>query len=254
MNALLTWMSALLLYAASAPGVAPQDENPFDLGVRLYQQGKYAESIAPLEQALNRYPEGSNILWNLGLASAAAGQPEKALTYWQRYHTLRSEDWQVLPRLIQTYQALGRIEPRDETLAELLRLRAQTQDPKFLEARWFCREQFMLDGRRVLAYQFFEPSGEWMQLYRLSVADPGGKEAFFISLGSYEMTNQLSRELGDIQADERVYHFDGYYPDGLHKTFGFLNAKTAPTYEAIRPTILKILKGEIRPVSSSQFK
>ena len=48
MNALLTWVSALLLYAASAPVVAPQDENPFDRGVRLYQQGKYAESIAPL--------------------------------------------------------------------------------------------------------------------------------------------------------------------------------------------------------------
>ncbi len=254
MNALLTGVSALWLYAASAPGVAPQDENPFDRGVRLYEQGQYAASITPLEQALNRYPEGSNILWNLGLASAAAGQPEKALTYWQRYRTLRSGDWQVLPKLIQTYQALGRIEPRDETLAELLQLRAHTQDPEFLEARWFCREQFKMDGRRVLAYQFFEPSGEWMQLYRFSVTDPGGREAFFISLGSYEMTNQLSRELGDIQTDERVYHFDGYYPDGVHKTFGFLNAQTAPAYDAIRPTVLEILKGEIQPVSSSQFK
>ncbi len=182
MNALLTGVSALWLYAASAPGVAPQDENPFDRGVRLYEQGQYAASITPLEQALNRYPEGSNILWNLGLASAAAGQPEKALTYWQRYRTLRSEDWRVLPKLIQTYQALGRIEPRDETLAELLRLRAQTQDPEFLEARWFCREQFEMDGRRVLAYQFFEPSGEWMQLYRFSVTDTGaGKRFLFLS-------------------------------------------------------------------------
>ncbi|MCH8933282.1 MAG: hypothetical protein E2O45_03570 [Nitrospina sp.] len=254
MNALLAGVSALFLYAASAPGMAPQEEYPFDRGVRLYEQGKHAESIAPLEHALNRYPEGSNILWNLGLASAAAGQPEKALTYWQRYRTLRSEDWRVLPKLIQTYQALGRIELRDETLAELLRLRAQTLDPEFLDARWFCREQFKMNGRRVLAYQFFEPSGEWMQLYRFSVADAGGKEAFFISLGSYEMTHQLSRELGDIQTDERVYHFDGYYPDGVHKTFGFLNAKTAPSYDAIRPTVLEILKGEIQPMSSSQFK
>ena len=73
MNALLAGVSALFLYAASAPGMAPQ-EGSFDRGVRLYEQGKHAESIAPLEHALNRYPEGSNILWNLGLASAAAGR------------------------------------------------------------------------------------------------------------------------------------------------------------------------------------
>ena len=253
MNALLAGVSALFLYAASAPGMAPQ-EGSFDRGVRLYEQGKHAESIAPLEHALNRYPEGSNILWNLGLASAAAGQPEKALTYWQRYRTLRSEDWRVLPKLIQTYQALGRIELRDETLAELLRLRAQTLDPEFLDARWFCREQFKMNGRRVLVYQFFEPSGEWMQFYRFLVRNAEGEKDFYISLGSYDMTTQISRELGEIKEDERVYHFDGYYPDGLHRTFGFLDGKTPPTYDEIRPTILKILKGEIQPMSSSQFK
>ena len=253
MNALLAGVSALFLYAASAPGMAPQ-EGSFDRGVRLYEQGKHAESIAPLEHALNRYPEGSNILWNLGLASAAAGQPEKALTYWQRYRTLRSEDWRVLPKLIQTYQALGRIELRDETLAELLRLRAQTLDPEFLDARWFCREQFKVNGRLVLAYQFFEPSGDWMQFYRFLVRNAEGEKDFYISLGSYDMTTQISRELGEIKEDERVYHFDGYYPDGLHRTFGFLDGKTPPTYDEIRPTILKILKGEIQPMSSSQFK
>ena len=254
MNALLAGVSALVLYAASAPGVDQQKEDPFEKGILLYERGKYAESIPYLEKALNRYPEGSNILWNLGLASAAAEQHVKALTYWQRYHTLRSEDWQVLPKLIQTYQALDRIEPRNESLAELLRLRAQTQDPQFLETRLFCREQFKMNGQLVLAYQFFEPSGEWMQLYRFSVIDAGGKEAYFISLGSYEMTNQISKELGDIKEDERLYHFDGYYPDGVHKTFGFLNSKTAPSYDSIRPTVVEILKGEIKPVSSSQFK
>lgn len=254
MNGLLVWLCAVSLYAASAPGVPPQNEDPFKIGIRLYEQGKYVESIQSLEKALHRYPEGSNILWNLGLASAAAGQHEKALTYWQRYRKLRSEDWQAIPKLIQTYQALGRTQQRDEALELLLQLWKNTKDPKFREAPLFCREQFKVEGRLVLAYQFFEPSGEWMQFYRFSVADAGGREAFFISLGSYDMTTKISRELGEIGNDQRVYHFDGYYPEGLHKTFGFLNDKTAPAYDDIRPTVIRILTGEISAQSSSQFK
>ncbi len=254
MSPLVTCALIISLYASSAPGVVQQKEDPFEKGILLYEQGEYAESIPYLEKALNRYPEGSNILWNLGLASAAAGQHEKALSYWQRYRKLRSEDWRAVPKLIQTYQALGRTEQRDETLAALFKLRKQTQDPQFKEIRIFCREQFKVGGRLVMAYQFFEPSGEWMQFYRFSVLSPQGKEDFFISLGSYEMTNQISKELGDIKEDERLYHYDGYYPDGVHRTFGFLSGKTTPSYDAIRPTILKILEGEIQPVSSSQFK
>ncbi len=254
MSPLVAWALVFALATSSASGTAPQDENPFEKGILLYEQGKFADSITYLEKALNRYPEGSNILWNLGLASAAAGQHAKALTYWKRYRNVRSDDWQVVPKLIQTYQALGRIKMRDETLAALFRLREQTRDPRLKQTPLFCREQFKVNDRLVLAYQFFEPSGEWMQFYRFVVTDSKGRDEFFVSLGSYEKTNQISKELGDIKEGERLYHFDGYYPGRVHKTFGFLKAKITPTYDAIRPTVLKMLKGEIQPMSSSQFK
>lgn len=254
MSSLVAGALIISLIAVSAPGAVHPKEDPFEKGILLYDRGEYAESIPYLEKALNRYPEGSNILWNLGLASAAAGQHEKALTYWQRYRKLRSEDWRAVPKLIQTFQALGRIKHRDETLAVLFNLREQTLDPQFKEVKIFCREQFKVNGRLVLAYQFFEPAGDWMQLYRFLVRNAEGEKDFYISLGSYDMTTQISRELGDIRKDERVYHFDGYYPDGLHRTFGFLDGKTPPTYDEIRPTIQKILEGEIKPLSSSQFK
>lgn len=254
MNPLIVWALAFSLATSSASGGLPQNESLFEKGVLLYEQGKFAESIPYLEKALNDYPESSNILWNLGLASAAAGQHAKALTYWKRYRKVRFEDWRVVPKLIQTYQTLGRIKQRDEAIATLFRLREKTRDPKLKELPLFCREQFKVNGQLIMAYQFFEPSGEWMQFYRFLAIDSKGHKEFFVSLGSYESTTQISRELGEIKANERLYHFDGYYPGGLHKTFGFLKGETTPSYDAIRPAILEILEGKIEPSSSSQSK
>ncbi len=252
MNALLAGVWAFSLAALSTPGVAPQNEDPFERGIRLCEQGKHVECIHSLEKALNRYPEGSNILWNLGLASAASGQHEKALTYWQRYRKLRFEDWRAIPKLIQTYQALGRMQERDKWLDTLFRLRNSTWDDEWKETPYFCREQFRLSGRLIMAFQYFEPKGERMQFYFFSVVGNGGKEHFYISLGSYEFTNQASHEMDLLEEDQRVYHLDGYYKGGGHKTFGFLHRKQTPAYDEIRPIVVKILKGEIPPLSSSQ--
>lgn len=254
MNPLVAWALALSLAFTSASGGTPQGSSLFEKGVLLYEQGRFEESIAYLEKALNRYPEGSNVLWNLGLASVAAGQHAKALTYWKRYRKVRSEDWRAVPKMIQAYQALGRTDKRDETIAALFDLRKQTRDPKLKDIPAFCREQFKVNGQLVMAYQLFEPSGEWMQFYRFLVIDPEGREEYFISLGSYETTTQISRELGEIDADERLYHFDGYYPDGVHKTFGFLKGKATPSYDNIRPAVLKILTREITPANPSPLK
>ena len=244
----------MILYAVSAAGVSPHKADPFEKGIQLCQQKKYAECIHNLEKALTLYPEGSNILWNLGLASASAEQHEKALTYWQRYRKLRPEDWRVLSKMIQTYQALGRIGERDTWLDTLFDLRQRTQDDKLKESAFFCREQFRVNGRLIMAFQYFEPVGERMKFYFFSAVGDDGKEQFYISLGSYDYTNKASHEMGLLQEDQRVYHLDGYYPNGGHKTFGFLHRAETPGYDEIRPVVVKILEGEIRPLSSSQFK
>lgn len=249
MHSLLALGLAFSLMASSAPEV--KSEGPFEKGIQLCEQGKHEECILQLEIALSRYPEGSNILWNLGLASAAAGQHEKALTFWKRYRKLESEDWEAIPKVIQAYQALGRADQRDEALAELLQLRKETQNLHLKEAPGFFREQFKVNDRLIMVYQFFEPKGEWMQFYRFIVINSQGKKDYYISLGSYEFTNQYSREAGHLKEGERVYHLDGYYKDGAHATFGMMRRKTFPEYDSIRSTVIKILNDEIKPASSS---
>ena len=59
----------------------------------------------------------------------------------------------------------------------------------------------------------------------------------------------LSRELGSIGADERLYHLDGYGPDGSHYTFGFFESQ--PKYDVVREMALEALTGELNAISST---
>jgi hypothetical protein len=59
---------------------------------------------------------------------------------------------------------------------------------------------------------------------------------------------QLARALGNIAADGRLYHLDGYAPDGSHSTYGFF--ESLPDYEIVREMALEVFSGQLRPVSS----
>ena len=75
--------------------------------------------------------------------------------------------------------------------------------------------------------------------YRFSIVDEAsGDETSFVSLGSYDDTTAISRELGEIPKDARVYHVDRY-TGGMHETYGFFNEQ--PSYETVR----KIVAGRL---------
>lgn len=78
--------------------------------------------------------------------------------------------------------------------------------------------------------------------------DKKGEEEFHISLGSYDDTTEIARELGEISKNERLYHLDEYRGT-QHKTYAFF--KTKPDYDRIRPTVLNILEGKLTPISAS---
>jgi hypothetical protein len=76
------------------------------------------------------------------------------------------------------------------------------------------------------------------------------KMDYKISLGSYETTNAVARETGDLKQGQRLYHLDGYYPDGGHKTFAMMKLTTMPAYSDVREMVMGVLKGQTKAVSS----
>jgi hypothetical protein len=154
----------------------------------------------------------------------------------------------VIAKLIQTYQAIGDVKARDRELKGLYAVRAAGKDSALAKADKFCREQFVVEGQKVLAFEIFDPQGERRKYYRFSVVDADGNEAEYISLGSYESTTAIARELGEISEKQRAYHVDRYRGDE-HLTYALVYDK--PSYETVRTLVAEILRGKARAISGS---
>ena len=70
-----------------------------------------------------------------------------------------------------------------------------------------------------------------------------------MSLGSYDATTEFASATGSVGPDERVFHLDGYVPNGNHYTYAFFNSM--PKYEVIKEMALKACAGEQDVVSST---
>jgi hypothetical protein len=111
-------------------------------------------------------------------------------------------------------------------------------------ARLYCREQFRVAGLKVMAFEYFEPTGDRQVFLRFSVVRPDGSEAFWYSLGSYEFTTGALRALKRIGKDERVFHLD-QYATNFHATLAFY--KFMPSYDQVRTRVVEALAREEAP-------
>jgi tetratricopeptide (TPR) repeat protein len=212
----------------------------FELAVDLAAGGEIRRAISEMEEVLEVYSEHEDVLWNLGIWYSRISEHSKAILMWERYRQIAPRDWQARAKLIQAYQALGRIEERDTERTALIAWYKETGHTMG-EVDLFCREQFLVDQTRFMAFERFAPLGDRKIFFIFAVVTPEGTEAFRYSLGSYEETTLVARELGEIGAQERVYHLD-QYGDDYHSTIAFFH--TLPTYEQLREQVVAAFRGQ----------
>jgi len=236
--------------AASQQDSSPEVTRLFRGSVAAAEHSDLRTAIAMADSLLRQDSTVLDALWNLGIWHATLSEPRQALAAWLSYHAQDSTDWRVETKIIQSYQALGDTARRDSALAGLFKHRRVTRNPEFKQAEEFCREQGTIDGRRIMVFQTFEPQGDRMVFVTFQLLDAVGRDTARISLGSYDRTTQIERELGRIGANERIYHLD-YYTDRSHATYAFF--RTLPSYDEIRSMVAAILRGELHPSSSSTY-
>jgi len=230
-----------VLFAASTCFADTDPEAGFNKGVQLMGEKRYQEAMEQFESALGHNPDNPSVLWNLGVVAAEVGRHDKALEYWTRYRLVSPDDWQGIASLVQTRQALGDLASRDRARDEIFRLRASGKNSDLNQAEFYIREQTVIGGRKVIVLEFFEPlKKDWAVFYAFLAVDNAGKPEYRISLGSYETTNQIDRELGNLKEGERLYHLDGYFGK-KHVTYRFYQAGKPPAYDAIRVHAVSII-------------
>ncbi|MBI3832239.1 MAG: hypothetical protein HY291_22140 [Planctomycetes bacterium] len=220
-------------------------------GDELMEAGKPAEALAKYKLAFEKDPKHQETLYNGGLAAFLSGDFKTAAEWWKRLKEKAPDDWRLRAKLIQAYQALNDAKARDAERAELFALRAKSKDEDFLHWPSYCRDQLSANGKKVMAFEYFKLEGDRAMRYRFSVLNAeGNKEEYFISLGSYELTNAVARETGSLKEGERLFHLDGYYQgEREHRTFGMF--KKEPTYDETRALVIQVLEEKLDALSSS---
>jgi tetratricopeptide (TPR) repeat protein len=236
------------LIAATAPRTA---EQAFQAGNQLMEARMYCEALRAYRAGLTIDPVEAGLLYNGGLAALQCRDFAVAVDLMSQLKKLDPDDWQVRAKLVQTYQALGKIAERDKERADLFDLRKRGSNQDLSKQAEYCRERFEAGGEKVMAWEYFELTGERAVKYVFDVMNETDDRAKYrISLGSYDLTNNIwhQRTQPAPPPDVRLFHLDGYWENG-HATYAMLPGE--PSYDEVRALVVKILKKELTPVSTT---
>jgi tetratricopeptide (TPR) repeat protein len=215
-------------------------------GGMFLRMEKWEDGILLLQKALELNPRNLPAMQNLGLACQNIGKPAESNQVYEAFLQLEPDNWRARAKLVQNYQALGDVEACDREREKLLAMRKEGK----VDQDSFCREQFRVGDNKVMAMEYFELSGERAKRYVFHVIDSSsGKTLYRVSLGSYELTDQIAHQTGELKPGERGFHLDGYYPDE-HRTFAFYNKE--PTYEETRKLVVEVIEGKAQPISATK--
>lgn len=227
-------------------------EKAFETANALMEQRKSAEALIQYKRALAILPREPDILFNAGLAAYGSKNYTFAVELWTQLKAVDPSDWHGRSKLIQAHQALGHRAERDVERAELFEM-WKKGNPKELKEKFdYCRDQFEVNGEKIMAFEHFELKGNRALRYVFSILNQAENgEEFRISLGSYDFTNGVWRETREPKPKdgERLFHLDGYFKGGMHATYGMFFPE--PSYDDVRGMVIKILEGKAKPVSAT---
>jgi tetratricopeptide (TPR) repeat protein len=220
------------------------------VGNTLMDEKKYCEALTRYREGLASSPDDTSLLYNGGLAAFQCKQYLAAVDLWRHLKTLDQSDWRTRAKLIQGYQALGKVSEREAERTALFDLRRQDSDGDLAEQVEYCRDQFEAGGEKVMAFEHFELKGERAVRYVFSIIDETKQRAKYrLSLGSYDATNAFWHETTKPRPKDtdRLFHLDGYYDWG-HATYGMYFPE--PSYDDVRTSVIEVLEKKRNPLST----
>lgn len=209
----------------------------------LVEAGKYAEAFDAYRDALESDPKNPALLYNAGMMAYLVGKYDAAAESWSKLKAIEPEEWMVRAKLIQAFQALGKMKERDAEREGLYVLRRSSKDPEIAQREFYIRDQFVVDGKKVMAIEYFELKGDRAIRLSFDLVPAEGKIQTRYSLGSYKTTEDIAREMGELKPGQKLFHLDGYLEGGrVHQTFQFFQGE--PSYDDVRKLVVEILEGK----------
>ncbi len=242
--ALFLCFAALLLTAEAAPARADTAwaTATYQQAEKLYAAGQYAQALALYEQIIAREPEAKLSFCRAGTAAAGAGQLKKAINYYKSCEQVYPDS--LLPRaeLVKLYQIAGDIPNRDYERNGLLELHLNTTRQETKAVDHYIRDIFPVGQRSVVAWEYFDLTGDWPTRYRFIVIDESDNALFTVALSSSPQAQANAQAILGHPTKARIFHLD-LEQDNIITTLKVFEGE--PSYDTVKPlAITAILHGE----------
>lgn len=200
--------------------------------------------------ALEQNPKDLASHYNLGQLYQNEKRHILAIERFEKVAQLDPNDWRAIQKLVQENEAINDRPSRDLAIEAIYNFWRTNADDELRQQEFYIREQKELENGKLYVLEYFELKGERARKFVFKLRNEQTEEFLFeVSLGSYDSTTDISRSLGEIGPDDRVYHLDGYAPNGTHYTYAFFNS--LPTYDDVKKLALEALTGEKLSISNS---
>lgn len=229
----------------------PNDaQTSYELALSYTDSSQFEKARPLLEKATKANPNNIEINYNMGQLYQNLGETEQALAAFELVVKLDPLEWHAMEKLVQLNQERGNRKARDEARKMILDLWTSKEVESLNAEPLYIRDQFKVESNRVMTCEYFEMKGVRAIRYSFVITDETGKSGKYrITLGSYDQTNRIAHKVGDVKDGQRLFHLDGYYADGSHRTFDFFRGE--PDYDEVKGLVIKILEGEKRSISST---
>jgi tetratricopeptide (TPR) repeat protein len=204
------------------------------------EAGNHEETLKWSKRAFAADPKKINAYINAGISAWRLGRLAEAEGIYLKGAKQAPKDLFILSKLVQLYEQQGKRNKLERTRKKLLKLRKKGVTEGLSNEKFYTRDQFAVGKRYVYVFEYFELKGDRAVRYSFQIRDgEGGKSLFTVSLGSYESTNQVARETGDLSKGQRLFHLD-LYKGSAHQTLGMF--KGEPEYSAIKKLAVEAIK------------
>jgi len=224
-----------LLTAAPAAADTAWATATYQQAEKLFQAGQYTQALALYEQIIAREPEAKLSYCRAGTAASGAGQLAKAITYYKSCKQVLPDS--LLPRaeLVKLYEITGDKAERDRERNALLTLHQNTSRPETRAIDHYIRDIFAAGGNSVVAWEYFELTGDWPTRYRFYVVDDANNALYAVALNSSAQAQANAQVVLGHPAKARVFHLDIEQSDTITTLKVF---EGEPSYDTVKPLVL----------------
>ncbi|MEA2782781.1 MAG: hypothetical protein QOK29_4325 [Rhodospirillaceae bacterium] len=167
------------------------------------------------------------------------GELDKAIGYYKTCKRLFPEALTARAELVKLNQIQGNLRDRDQERAGLLALHRNSKKAETRAIDHYTRDIFAVGARSIVAWEYFELSGEWPSRYRFFVLGSDDKTLYTLALSSSAQANAKAATLLGHKTKLRVFHLDTEETDTITTLKVF---EGEPSYDAVKPLVVDAIR------------